>query len=65
MNDSTRHILRWCAGGNRGMRTNLARLLSHGRLAGTGTTGPPLGGGSVARPERPLRTRILLRGRRR
>ena len=36
MNDSTRHILRWCAGGNRGMRTNLARLLSHGRLAGTG-----------------------------
>ena len=36
MNDSTRHILRWCAGENRGMRTNLVRLLSHGRLAGTG-----------------------------
>ena len=36
MNDSTRGILRWYTGENRGMRTNLARLLSHGRLAGTG-----------------------------
>ena len=36
MNDSTRRILRWCAGENRGMRNNLARLLSHGRLGGTG-----------------------------
>jgi class I fructose-bisphosphate aldolase len=36
MNDSTRRILRWCAGENRGMRINLAPLLSRGRLAGTG-----------------------------
>jgi len=36
MNDSTRRILRWCAGENRGMRINLAQLLSRGRLAGTG-----------------------------
>ena len=36
MNDSTRGILRWYTGENRGMRTNLARLLSHGRLGGTG-----------------------------
>ena len=35
MNDSTRDILRWHAGENRGMRTNLARL-SYGCLAGTG-----------------------------
>ena len=51
MNDSTRHILRWCAGGNRGMRTNLARLLSHGRLAGTGKLGfcPSIRGSSTAR----------------
>jgi class I fructose-bisphosphate aldolase len=35
MNDSTRDILRWYTGENRGIRTNLA-LLSHGRLAGTG-----------------------------
>jgi class I fructose-bisphosphate aldolase len=36
MNDSTRRILRWCAGENRGMRINLARLLSNGCLTGTG-----------------------------
>ena len=36
MNDSTRDILRWHTGENRGMRTNLAQLLSHGRLGGTG-----------------------------
>jgi class I fructose-bisphosphate aldolase len=36
MNDSTRRISRWCAGENRGMRINLARLVNNGRLAGTG-----------------------------
>jgi len=35
MNDSTRGILRWRIGENRGMRTNLARLPSRGRLART------------------------------
>jgi hypothetical protein len=33
MNDSTRHILRWCPGDNRGMRSNPVRLQSR-RLAG-------------------------------
>jgi len=36
MNDRIRELLRWYAGENPGVRTNLARLLSHGRLAGTG-----------------------------
>ncbi len=36
MNDRIREILRWYAGENPGVRTNLARLLNHGRLGGTG-----------------------------
>jgi fructose-bisphosphate aldolase, class I len=36
MKDRTREILRWYAGENPGVRTNLARLLDHGRLGGTG-----------------------------
>ena len=36
MDDRIRELLRWYAGENPGMRTNLARLLSHGRLAGIG-----------------------------
>jgi len=36
MNERTRDILRWYTGENPGVRTNLARLLNHGRLAGTG-----------------------------
>ncbi len=36
MNDRTREILSWYASENPGVRTNLARLLNHGRLAGTG-----------------------------
>lgn len=36
MTDRTREILSWYASENPGVRTNLARLLNHGRLAGTG-----------------------------
>ena len=36
MNDRIRELLRWYAGDNPGVRTNLARLLNHGRLGGTG-----------------------------
>src|SRR5208337_2203129 len=36
MNERIRELLRWYAGENPGVRTNLARLLNHGRLAGTG-----------------------------
>jgi fructose-bisphosphate aldolase, class I len=36
MKDRIREILRWYAGENPGVRTNLARLLDHGRLGGTG-----------------------------
>ncbi len=36
MNDRIREILSWYASENPGVRTNLARLLNHGRLAGTG-----------------------------
>ncbi len=36
MSDRTREILGWYAGENPGVRTNIARLLNHGRLAGTG-----------------------------
>lgn len=36
MNDRIRELLRWYAGENPGVRTNLARLLNHGRLGGTG-----------------------------
>jgi class I fructose-bisphosphate aldolase len=36
MNDRIREILRWYASENPGVRTNIARLLNHGRLGGTG-----------------------------
>ena len=36
MNDRIREMLRWYASENPGVRTNLARLLNHGRLGGTG-----------------------------
>ena len=36
MNDRIREMLRWYASENPGVRTNLARMLNHGRLAGTG-----------------------------
>ena len=36
MNDRVREILSWYGSDNTGTRTNLARLLSHGKLAGTG-----------------------------
>ena len=36
MNDRIREILSWYGSDNAGTRTNLARLLSHGKLAGTG-----------------------------
>jgi fructose-bisphosphate aldolase, class I len=36
MKDRIRELLRWYAGENPGVRTNIARLLNHGRLGGTG-----------------------------
>jgi class I fructose-bisphosphate aldolase len=36
MNEKVREILSWYSSENPGVRTNLARLLNHGRLAGTG-----------------------------
>ena len=36
MSDRVREILSWYGSDNAGTRTNLARLLSHGKLAGTG-----------------------------
>jgi len=36
MNDHIREILSWYASENPGVRTNLARMLNHGRLGGTG-----------------------------
>jgi fructose-bisphosphate aldolase, class I len=36
MNDRIREILSWYTNENPGVRTNLARMLNHGRLAGTG-----------------------------
>src|SRR5215472_11127086 len=36
MNDRVREILSWYSSENPGVRTNIARLLNHGRLAGTG-----------------------------
>ncbi|HZR43282.1 MAG TPA: class I fructose-bisphosphate aldolase [Ktedonobacteraceae bacterium] len=36
MNDRVREILSWYSGENPGVRTNLARMLNHGRLGGTG-----------------------------
>lgn len=36
MNDRVREILSWYASENPGVRTNLSRMLNHGRLAGTG-----------------------------
>jgi class I fructose-bisphosphate aldolase len=36
MNDRIRAILSWYSSENPGVRTNLARMLNHGRLAGTG-----------------------------
>src|ERR1700746_326756 len=36
MNDRIREILSWYASENPGVRTNLARMLNHGRLGGTG-----------------------------
>ncbi len=36
MKDRVREILSWYASENPGVRTNLARMLNHGRLAGTG-----------------------------
>ena len=36
MNDRVREILSWYSSENAGVRTNLARLLNHGRLGGTG-----------------------------
>src|SRR6185437_15549601 len=36
MNDRIREILSWYASENPGVKTNLARMLNHGSLAGTG-----------------------------
>src|SRR5215472_599286 len=36
MNDRIREILSWYTSENPGVRANLARMLNHGRLAGTG-----------------------------
>ena len=36
MNDRVREILSWYESDNPGTKTNLARLMYHGRLAGTG-----------------------------
>src|SRR5580765_6554506 len=36
MTDRVREILSWYGSDNPGTKTNLARLLNHGRLAGTG-----------------------------
>ncbi len=36
MNDRIREILSWYGSENPGVRTNLARMLNHGRLGGTG-----------------------------
>jgi len=36
MNDRIREILSWYNSESPGIRTNLARMLNHGRLAGTG-----------------------------
>jgi class I fructose-bisphosphate aldolase len=36
MNERVRTILSWYDGVNPGVRTNLARMLGHGTLAGTG-----------------------------
>ena len=36
MNDRIREILSWYTSENAGVRTNLARMLNHGRLGGTG-----------------------------
>src|ERR1700756_594540 len=36
MSEKTREILSWYSSENPGVRTNLARMLNHGRLAGTG-----------------------------
>lgn len=36
MNDRIREILSWYSSENPGVRTNIARMLNHGRLAGTG-----------------------------
>jgi fructose-bisphosphate aldolase, class I len=36
MNDRVREILSWYSSENPGVRTNIARLLNHGRLGGTG-----------------------------
>ena len=36
MNDRIREILSWYSSENPGVRTNLARMLNHGKLAGTG-----------------------------
>src|SRR5579872_5402857 len=36
MNDRIREILSWYSSENPGVRTNLARMLNHGRLGGTG-----------------------------
>src|SRR3954447_13425579 len=36
MNERVREILSWYRGENPGVLTNLARLMNHGRLAGTG-----------------------------
>ncbi len=36
MNEKIREILSWYSSENPGVRTNLARMLNHGRLAGTG-----------------------------
>ncbi len=36
MNDRIREILSWYSSENPGVRTNLARMLNHGRLAAPG-----------------------------
>src|SRR5438309_12102772 len=36
MNDRIREIISWYTSENAGVRTNLARMLNHGRLGGTG-----------------------------
>ena len=73
MNERVREILSWYGSDNPGTLTNLARMLNHGRLGGTGQDGDPAGRpGLRARPgallraqPRGLRPALPLRARHR
>ena len=43
MKDRVREILSWYSSDNPGVKTNLARILNHGRLGGTGKKREGLG----------------------